>query len=299
MQTRKRAFTLIELLVVIAIIAILAAILFPVFAQAKEAAKKTSCLSNLKQIGLGSIMYAGDSDDRYSQSEYGNDGNAGPHITWTTVWMPYIKNGDSAVNGENVTVSTGKSGIFKCPDAPQASLTDVTKEGYTYGVHHDVFANNYGKPTGATNVVSPLSQTDIDQPADKIAIMEKGANLPDGWNYPWFHTVQWEWYIGSITHQQGDASQVYRDGTNVYVQNPLDVRFDTDCNSNDAGAWECAAHARYRHAGSVNLAFMDGHSKSMKKGQIGWWKNIYVADAGAAAADGGNYWYLGAGQEPY
>src|SRR4051794_28698553 len=58
-----RAFTLIELLVVIAIIAILAAILFPVFAQAKEAAKKASCLSNLKQISLAWQMYAGDYDD--------------------------------------------------------------------------------------------------------------------------------------------------------------------------------------------------------------------------------------------
>jgi len=60
---RVRAFTLIELLVVIAIIAILAAILFPVFAQAKAAAKKTVCLSQTKQIGLGTIMYAGDYDD--------------------------------------------------------------------------------------------------------------------------------------------------------------------------------------------------------------------------------------------
>ena len=62
-QTTKRAFTLIELLVVIAIIAILAAILFPVFAQAKEAAKKTTSASNLKQIGLAWVMYANDADD--------------------------------------------------------------------------------------------------------------------------------------------------------------------------------------------------------------------------------------------
>src|SRR5258708_2259929 len=59
----KKAFTLIELLVVIAIIAILAAILFPVFAQAKEAAKKTSCLSNQKQVALAAMMYVGDYDD--------------------------------------------------------------------------------------------------------------------------------------------------------------------------------------------------------------------------------------------
>src|SRR5476649_2232874 len=62
----KRAFTLIELLVVIAIIAILAAILFPVFAQAKAAAKKTACLSNTKQLAIGFLLYSGDYDDTYS-----------------------------------------------------------------------------------------------------------------------------------------------------------------------------------------------------------------------------------------
>src|SRR5277367_3740890 len=65
----NRAFTLIELLVVIAIIAILAAILFPVFAQAKLAAKKTVSISNQKQHGLGIIMYAGDYDDMYPRSD--------------------------------------------------------------------------------------------------------------------------------------------------------------------------------------------------------------------------------------
>ena len=60
----NKAFTLIELLVVIAIIAILAAILFPVFAQAKAAAKKVSCVSNLRQIGMAAIMYADDNDEQ-------------------------------------------------------------------------------------------------------------------------------------------------------------------------------------------------------------------------------------------
>ncbi len=64
-------FTLIELLVVIAIIAILAAILFPVFAQAKMAAKKTVALSNEKQVGLSILMYNNDYDDSFAQSEYG------------------------------------------------------------------------------------------------------------------------------------------------------------------------------------------------------------------------------------
>src|SRR6185503_9171096 len=135
--------TLIELLVVIAIIAILAAILFPVFAQAKEAAKKTSCLSNLKQIALGTIMYAGDYDDVNSPSEYGA-GGAVPHITWTTITMPYIKNGDIATDSFGVKVTTGKSGIFVCPSAPKKDVNNWQVEGYTYGVHHAVFADNYG-----------------------------------------------------------------------------------------------------------------------------------------------------------
>jgi prepilin-type N-terminal cleavage/methylation domain-containing protein len=70
MKAMKRGFTLIELLVVIAIIAILAAILFPVFAQAKEAAKRTSCLSNSNQLGKAMLMYMGDNDDRVCLSMY-------------------------------------------------------------------------------------------------------------------------------------------------------------------------------------------------------------------------------------
>ena len=67
----RKAFTLIELLVVIAIIAILAAILFPVFAQAKAAAKRSACLSNMKQVGTGLYLYAGDYDDTFiTDSKY-------------------------------------------------------------------------------------------------------------------------------------------------------------------------------------------------------------------------------------
>ncbi len=89
----KKAFTLIELLVVIAIIAILAAILFPVFAQAKEAAKKTTDLSNQKQIALGLVMYAGDVDDRFVTHAYQNVGQTGANqIWWPQAVQPYVKN---------------------------------------------------------------------------------------------------------------------------------------------------------------------------------------------------------------
>lgn len=107
MEKRKAGFTLIELLVVIAIIAILAAILFPVFARAKEAAKATTCLSNQRQIVTAWIMYAGDYDDEACLSYYyQNGGNLemGWDFTldWTTgptpkatsgLLYPYIKNG--------------------------------------------------------------------------------------------------------------------------------------------------------------------------------------------------------------
>lgn len=91
----KKAFTLIELLVVIAIIAILAAILFPVFAQAKAAAKKTADLSNMKQIGTGLAIYMGDYDDVYPPAaslDPNNTTNTAPVWSSKAVTGPYIKN---------------------------------------------------------------------------------------------------------------------------------------------------------------------------------------------------------------
>jgi prepilin-type N-terminal cleavage/methylation domain-containing protein/prepilin-type processing-associated H-X9-DG protein len=104
MTQRRNAFTLIELLVVIAIIAILAAILFPVFAQAREKARQTSCLSNIKQIGLGLLMYAQDYDEQFPRADYSvtppplNPAATGTfagrinHYKWQAWVLPYIKN---------------------------------------------------------------------------------------------------------------------------------------------------------------------------------------------------------------
>jgi len=91
---RKSAFTLIELLVVIAIIAILAAILFPVFAQAKDAAKDTANLSNQKQLGLAAIMYSSDFDDYFPLQMRNEPGNTalGGIETWQGMCQPYVKN---------------------------------------------------------------------------------------------------------------------------------------------------------------------------------------------------------------
>src|SRR5687768_9460690 len=94
MKTRQaRGFTLIELLVVIAIIAILAAILFPVFARARESARRSGCLSNMKQVTMGVLMYAQDYDEVMPVQ----DGDPCPYAdskkaVWITSTMPYVKN---------------------------------------------------------------------------------------------------------------------------------------------------------------------------------------------------------------
>jgi prepilin-type N-terminal cleavage/methylation domain-containing protein len=88
----KKAFTLIELLVVIAIIAILAAILFPVFAKAKEAAKKTADLNNSKQIGIGLNLYLPDFDDTFMPSNHRQGNGQMPEASWNWIVLPYMKN---------------------------------------------------------------------------------------------------------------------------------------------------------------------------------------------------------------
>ena len=99
----RKGFTLIELLVVIAIIAILAAILFPVFARAREQARKTSCLSNLKQIGLACHMYAQDYDELFPVDNH----ICNPHLRLLNEIMPYVKNYQ----------------IFYCPSAVKMGMS--------------------------------------------------------------------------------------------------------------------------------------------------------------------------------
>jgi len=97
----RKAFTLIELLVVIAIIAILAAILFPVFAQAKAAAKQSVCLSNMKQIGTAFTLYGGDSDDNFPGGRDSDD-------LWIFFISPYIK-------GKPANWDKSRSNVYVCP----------------------------------------------------------------------------------------------------------------------------------------------------------------------------------------
>jgi prepilin-type N-terminal cleavage/methylation domain-containing protein/prepilin-type processing-associated H-X9-DG protein len=126
---RRRGFTLIELLVVIAIIAILAAILFPVFAQAREKAKQAACLSNLKQLDLAFIMYVGDYDDLFPPST--DWGTAHDYYCLWDVMNPYIKNaGVWACPSISYTVD-----MYPAPPMDGAAgwwSRDVPKCGYAY-----------------------------------------------------------------------------------------------------------------------------------------------------------------------
>ena len=102
---RKRGFTLIELLVVIAIIAILAAILFPVFARAREKARQASCASNLKQYGLAFLMYAQDYDERLPRYRQGTS-SPSCGVSWQDQVEPYIRNRQIVVCPSTGNVNT-------------------------------------------------------------------------------------------------------------------------------------------------------------------------------------------------
>jgi prepilin-type N-terminal cleavage/methylation domain-containing protein/prepilin-type processing-associated H-X9-DG protein len=133
----RRGFTLIELLVVIAIIAILAAILFPVFARAREAARKSSCQSNLKQIGTAFLMYVQDYDETWPNIWNGVvDINLAPPTGYNWAWavQPYIKN----------------TQVFRCP-------SDTQRVGSSYN---------------ANNQIDNNSDAAIVAPADTIVAMD-------------------------------------------------------------------------------------------------------------------------------
>jgi prepilin-type N-terminal cleavage/methylation domain-containing protein len=129
-MSNKRAFTLIELLVVIAIIAILAAILFPVFAQAREKARQTSCLSNVRQLGLAMMMYSQDYDELSVTCEHDVEDIAELYA-WYQPLFPYLKSRD----------------VLRCPSIgtanPQFYFADVLTNANWPAVRTDYSINGY------------------------------------------------------------------------------------------------------------------------------------------------------------
>ncbi len=190
----RKGFTLIELLVVIAIIAILAAILFPVFARAREKARQTSCLSNLKQLGLGVMMYVQDYDEKYNFAYTIN-----PTVMWPNLLMPYVKN----------------TQLFGCPSDP-----DPWNRGG--GLYLSYIPNYRMFPPGDTAVPTPVKMAALTKPSETIMLAENAdgstGNLqPDcqyayGTNGPSASSGYNRWARVSLERHNGGSNYAFADG---------------------------------------------------------------------------------------
>lgn len=257
MKKRALGFTLIELLVVIAIIAILAAILFPVFASAKESARRVTCTSNMRQLMSAFIMYQGDNDDRFPGCLPPVPPINGGNIAWMPYdmqIMPYVRDVD----------------IFGCPSDPNKGpvasnipFWDNTyrpraiKRSYGYvGTLFTVQAGGRDENTGMSS--GPYSNPGsigrmtaaIEQPAQTISYTENWLEeSPDSW-------VGGPWGSGFI-----ECDFYELPGRNIPPQGPGDLL--------PPG---CAQHQQWRpgkgHRRGGNYAFADGHAKFMRWGQV-------------------------------
>lgn len=158
----RRGFTLIELLVVIAIIAILAAILFPVFAQAREAARKTACLSNLKQLGVAIGLYTQDYDETVPPANYSIGGN---NYAWMAFVDPYVKGG---VNGSNTSIGTSAKSVYVCPDF---SKSGGTRYSFSYIANYWVMGS-LDRNLDPTLQRAPASLAAVQSPAQVVLLAE-------------------------------------------------------------------------------------------------------------------------------
>ncbi len=252
---RRSAFTLIELLVVIAIIAILAAILFPVFAQAKAAAKKTTCLSNQKQVSLATLIYSGDVDDTFP-------GNWGPNIgtgddpgeTYYHTYTNGAMDPGAAVNWQRAVQPYVKNiPMMLCPTA--------TSEGNDGWGCFETSGPNAGKATPfcssylKNGITDFKPQTVMPEPANTISYQENRYGQKVSGNSP---------YLQRTTGFGGLSGQL------VYA------RFDNqDINS---------SHGADKGYGG-NLAFCDGHAKYRRKTSI----TFSMFGAIQCADNGSNY----------
>jgi len=165
----RGAFSLVELLVVVAIIALLAAILFPVFSRARENARRSSCQSNLRQIGLGALQYTQDTDETLFRSFYGAataDSDATTNYKWMDAIFPYVKNEQ----------------VFVCPS--DSSMTYHFRDGKNYGSYglngaYNAIGSPYKAPRSSNSLL--VSWNQIVVPSETVWVCD-GANAPSLFN---------------------------------------------------------------------------------------------------------------------
>jgi prepilin-type N-terminal cleavage/methylation domain-containing protein/prepilin-type processing-associated H-X9-DG protein len=213
LRIRGKAFTLIELLVVIAIIAILAAILFPVFAQARGKARQAACLSNQKQIGNAIMMYVQDYDERMPACN-----------SWGLAWTPAVK--DRYI--QQLTAPYVKNdNIWFCPAVGRdraltvldPSIKTYGQNGTSYIWNHQTESPSYGPYKGRKSVtVSGISISAIPSPAE----------APVLWDMPYWNGIcpPWSTYTGLQSPHVHGVNATYADGHAKYsgFRNTSDIR---------------------------------------------------------------------------
>ena len=233
MGRKKTGFTLIELLVVIAIIAILAAILFPVFARAKEAAKKTSCLSNMRQTGTSLMLYIGDYDSTYMKTTYNN---TTPRIgSWVLLLQPYVQNYQ----------------IFRCPSDPAPVILPTRNEANQPLNISYSYINNYNMISA--HDFTAVKESSISAPASTIAFAERRNKLANGTVMGVHKGMSGfipgqpcpDWTLG-VQYQQATVQNA-KAALNGTSDKPEIVRI----------LWD-------RHNGGSNYSFGDGHAKWLR-----------------------------------
>jgi prepilin-type N-terminal cleavage/methylation domain-containing protein/prepilin-type processing-associated H-X9-DG protein len=275
----KKAFTLIELLVVIAIIAILAAILFPVFAQAREKARAIACLSNTKQVGMGAMMYMQDYDEvtvpirldyRDSELGYGTGGDYvgpgpgnGSKAAWRRYWhyiiQPYIKSQKMLICASH----SSKQGPDWADDAdntrngvsPGMAINDTMN---TWGAGNNPDAN--GTPQPQFN--APASYSGMSRPAELIQFADAGAiakGPATGWDL-WDNSgAARTAYFNNPDCARGSAGCYDRVGGAGIFLNPNRLSWE--------GAGDPTKVPVSRHNGTCNVVYYDGHAKAIKLSQ--------------------------------
>jgi len=275
---KRQGFTLIELLVVIAIIAILAAILFPVFAQAREKARQISCASNMRQIGLAILMYQVDADETFpiAWCPAGTDGG----LTWTETVQPYIKSG----GGDPGWAGATTGGVWQCPDFPTDQNSNHGEEYYQYRALTDVINDNLGCTGGCGSGPFTPSQfnmpamavidSQINTPDDKIMLFEGKCDDDQGWPASSDGTNGADG-VGQDGMAQSAWASAGQTPLGAHTDIADKIPYDFTTFQNWAPPEPQACEWSYRHQNMQNIVFVDGHVHAMSIGSISFTKNVY------------------------